>query len=215
MDGPVGLRELKKRNQREQIAAVAHDLFAAQGFEAVTVAEVARTAQVAPKTVFNYFPTKEDLFYSRVDSFGDELLAAVRDRPAGTSVVEAFRRFVLTPRGVLALADDASEEAARLTTLMRVALNSPALLAREKLVLERYSRSLAGLIANETGDGEDDIEPHVVADALIAVHRALIDYIRPRIVAGEPREKLLKEFRTQGRRAFRRLEEGLGDYARR
>jgi AcrR family transcriptional regulator len=215
MNDPVGLRELKKRRTREEIAAVAHRLFAASGFEAVTVAEVARVAEVSQKTVFNYFPTKEDLFYNRADSFGAELLAAVRDRSPGTTVIEAFKRFVLVPRGLLALADDSSEGVKRQTTLLRVALESPALLAREKEVLDRYSRSLAKVIGQEIGATEDDVEPRVVADALMAVHRALIDHVRPRLAAGEPGQELLKDFRRQGRRAFARLEKGLDGYARR
>src|SRR3954471_13588218 len=67
----VGLRERKKEQTRERIAQVARDLFLARGFENVTVAEVARAAEVAQKTVFNYFPTKEDLFYWRMETFED------------------------------------------------------------------------------------------------------------------------------------------------
>jgi AcrR family transcriptional regulator len=210
-----GLRERKKQQTREAIAAAARGLFADRGFESVTVADVARQAEVSPKTVFNYFPTKEDLFYSRRESFGQELIDAVRDRPAGETVIDAFRRFVLTPRGVLALPDNASDAVEHLASLLRVVLESPALLAREKQLLEEYSASLAGLIAEETGTAADDIEPRVVADALIAVHRSLIDYVRPRIVAREPLDELKRAFRRQGRRAFARLERGIGDYARR
>jgi AcrR family transcriptional regulator len=211
-----GLRDLKKRQTRDAIAAAADRLFAERGFDAVTVADVAREAQVAPKTVFNYFATKEDLFYSRSESFGREMLDAVRDRAAGETVLDAFRRFVLKPRGALALPDDATREAEHVAARLRVVLESPALLAREKQqVLEDYSRSLADLIAEETGAGPDDLEPRIAADALIAVHRALIDYARPRIVAGEPRADLRRAFRRQGRRAFARLEDGLGDYGRR
>src|SRR6266540_4360553 len=60
---------------------------------------VAREADVSPATVFNYFPTKEDLVYGRMEAFEEELLSAVRDRPPGESVLEAFGRFVLQPRG--------------------------------------------------------------------------------------------------------------------
>ena len=60
----MGLREAKKLATRQQIADVAMRLFATHGFDAVTVAEVAAEAGVSQKTVFNYFPTKEDLFYS-------------------------------------------------------------------------------------------------------------------------------------------------------
>src|SRR5919112_2615380 len=101
----TGLRERKKQRTRRLIADTARRLFAERGFEQVTVAEIAREAEVAPATVFNYFPTKEDLFYSRLEAFEDELLAAIRDRPPGESILDAFGRFVSRPRGVLAGGD--------------------------------------------------------------------------------------------------------------
>lgn len=60
MSTQPGLRERKKRQTRELIAAVAHRLFGERGFDAVTVAEVARAADVSEGTVYNHFPTKED-----------------------------------------------------------------------------------------------------------------------------------------------------------
>ena len=54
----LGLRERKKQQARELIAETARRLFVERGFEGVTVAEIAREADVAEKTVFNYFPTK-------------------------------------------------------------------------------------------------------------------------------------------------------------
>src|SRR3954449_12380239 len=98
-----GLRERKKERTRRQIADTARELFAHRGFDAVTVAEVARAADVAEKTVFNYFATKEDLFYSGMEAFEERLLGAVRDREPGEPVLEAFRRFVLAPQGVFAI----------------------------------------------------------------------------------------------------------------
>ena len=67
-----GLRERKKQRTREDIAAAAMALFSARGFDDVTVADVARAADVSEKTVFNYFPTKEDLVVHR----GAERMAA-------------------------------------------------------------------------------------------------------------------------------------------
>jgi len=90
-----GLRERKKQQTREAIAAAALALFAERGFDAATVAEVAEAADVSTATVFNYFPTKEDLLYSRFEDFEEELLAAIRDRAADESVLEAFGRFIL------------------------------------------------------------------------------------------------------------------------
>src|ERR671938_482414 len=95
--GAPGLLERKKQATRAHIADTARRLFAERGFDAVTVAEVARAADVAEKTVFNYFPTKEDLFYSRMEAFEEELLEAVRGRAPGESAVAAFRTFILQP----------------------------------------------------------------------------------------------------------------------
>src|ERR671937_1776253 len=104
MSTETGLRERKKEQRRQRIADSARRLFAERGFEGVTVAEVAREANVSEGTVFNYFPTKEDLFYSGMESFEAALIEAVRNRPAGESVLAAFRRYVLD--GIPRLATD-------------------------------------------------------------------------------------------------------------
>src|SRR6059036_3551841 len=105
MTADLGLRERKKQRTRELIAETARRLFAERGFDRVTVAEVARAAEVSQQTVFNYFPSKEDLVYWRLESFEDELLSTIRDRAPGESVLTAFGRFLLVPRGLLASDD--------------------------------------------------------------------------------------------------------------
>jgi AcrR family transcriptional regulator len=214
-----GLRERKKEQTRRLIAETARGLFAERGFDAVTVAEVARAADVAEKTVFNYFPTKEDLFYSGMEAFEERLLAAVRDRARGETVLEAFRRFVLAPQGVFAMrgAGERGGRAAteQLRSITRVITGSPALLARERQVLARYADALAILLAEETGAGVDDLEPRVAAHALLGVHRSLIEYVRRRVLAGAGAATVARELREQGERAFALLEGGLGDYAAR
>src|ERR1700754_608016 len=103
----TGLRERKKQQTRELIAETARRLFGERGFEHVSVAEIARVADVSEKTVFNYFPTNEDLVYWRLESFEDELLRTVREREVGESVLAAFGRFVRQPRGMLGQFDPA------------------------------------------------------------------------------------------------------------
>src|SRR5213593_1879878 len=95
MGAEAGLRERKKQQTRNAIAAAAMQLFAERGFDAVSVAEVASAADVSVATVFNYFPTKEDLVYDRMEAFEEALLEAVREREAGESVLSAFGRFIL------------------------------------------------------------------------------------------------------------------------
>src|SRR5438105_14137614 len=101
----LGRRERKNERTRELIADTARRLFAERGFDAVPVSEIAREAEVSEATVFNYFPTKEDLFYNRLEAFEEELLSSIRDRAPGESVLAAFGHFVTIPRGLLAAHD--------------------------------------------------------------------------------------------------------------
>jgi len=208
MSQTPGLRERKKQRTRELIAETARRLFLEHGFDRVTVAQVARKAEVAEQTVFNYFPSKEELFYFRMESFEDQLLDAIRERDAGETILAAFRRFVLAPRGALAARD-----AEMLEAITRVITESPALLAHERQVTERYTRSLAELIAAETGARAGNVEPWVVANALMGVHRALIDHVRERTLAGAAPKDVARSVRAQGERALARLQDGLAGYA--
>jgi AcrR family transcriptional regulator len=210
MSQEIGLRQRKKQRTRELIADTARDLFVERGFDRVTVAEVARAAEVSEATVFNYFPTKEDLVYWRLETFEEDLLKTVREREPGESFLAAFGRFVLQQRGLLAAQNpDATEFLAALT---RMITESPALLTRERQVFDRYTTSLAALIAEETGAGVGDVKPWVAAHALMGVHRALVDYTRGRILAGVRTPRLAREVRVQGKRGLEALERGLGDY---
>ena len=197
-----GLRERKKQQTRQLIAEIARRRFSERGFAAVTVAEIAREAQVSEKTVFNYFPTKEDLVYWRLESFEQELLGTVRDRAPGESVLDAFARFVRAPRGMLGDVDEEARE--ELAALTRTIVESPALLAREQQIFEGYTRSLAAVI---DGDG---IEPWVTANALMGVHRALVGFARERILAGARHPALADEVRSEADRALALLERGFG-----
>jgi AcrR family transcriptional regulator len=174
----------------------------------VPVAEIARQAEVSEATVFNYFPTKEDLVFHRMEAFEQELLSAIGNRPENESIVHAFGRFVLKPRGFLASDDRAASEGMR--TVASVMTGSPALQARQHEILDRYTTTLAAFIAQEEGRPADDVEPWVVANALIGLHGALISYTHRQALAGVPHPRIARGLVTQGRGALARLERGLG-----
>src|SRR4051812_44688099 len=88
----MGLREFKKQRTRRELADTAMRLFASRGFDHVTVAEVAEAAGVSEKTVFNYFPTKEDLFYDEVPEREEAFRQVIRNRHPGESILDALRR---------------------------------------------------------------------------------------------------------------------------
>jgi AcrR family transcriptional regulator len=207
----LGLRERKKQQTRELIAQTARRLFTERGFDRVTVAEIARAADVSEKTVFNYFPTKEDLVYWRLEAWEAELLAGIRNREPGESVLAGFRRFLLAQRGLLGQHDPAARE--ELTAVTRMITESPALLRREGEVMAGYTAALAALIADETGAHADDVRPRVAAHAMMGVHRGLIDYTRGRILAGHAGPRIGRDARAQAESALALLEHGLGDYA--
>jgi AcrR family transcriptional regulator len=206
MSTEIGLRERKKLQTRELIAEAAWRLFLERGFDRVTVADVARAADVSEATVFNYFPTKEDLAYHRMQDFESAMLRSIREREPGSSIVQAFGRFVLEPRGFLK--EDAGSPATR-EEIISMFTESPSLVAREREILDRYARALAALIAEERGAASDDLESRVIANALIGLHRALIDHVRSRLLAGFDGRRIAREVRVQGRRALALLENGL------
>jgi AcrR family transcriptional regulator len=212
MTAALGLRERKKQRTRQLISETARRLFSERGFEQVSVAEIAREADVSEQTVFNYFPSKEDLVYSGLETFEDQLLGAIRERPPGQTVIAAFGEFILEPRGLLAANDDTA--ARQLIAVTRMIAASPALRAREQQILARYTDTLAQLIADETGARAGDLRPHVVANALIGVHRALITYVREQLEAGTTdRRRLARQVRQRGQNALALLTDGLGNYA--
>jgi AcrR family transcriptional regulator len=212
MTATLGLRERKKQRTRQLLSETARRLFSERGFEQVSVAQIAREADVSEQTVFNYFPSKEDLVYSGLETFEGQLLSAVRERPPGQTVISAFGEFVLEPRGLLAANDDTA--ARQLIAVSRMIAASPALRVREQQILARYTDTLAQLIADETGARAGDVRPYVVANALIGVHRALITYVREQLEAGTTdRRRLARQVRQRGQNALALLAEGLGNYA--
>jgi AcrR family transcriptional regulator len=203
-----GLRERKKQQTRAAIATAAIELFASRGFEAVKVAEIAMRANVSEATVFNYFPTKEDLIYSRLGDLRADLLESVRGRDRAQSISEAFRDFLFGQRAP----GQTPEELETLVTLTRIIDNSPSLLAREREINSRNTRELAALIARDVGAPAGDVGPWVVANALMGVHQALIVYTREQVLAGVPGPTIAQRVRSQATKAFAALDDGLAAY---
>ena len=203
-----GLRELKKQRTRDLIADTARRLFAERGFDRVTVADIAAQAEVAEATVFNYFGSKEDLFFVGLESFEDALVSAVRNRPEGQSVVDAFRALIVEGAHRLA-----SPEGARGAALgERLISESPALQRKELEIYARYTAVLTTLLAEDSGTGDGDIRPKVIANALMGVHRALIDLVRSLASAEVAGSEIARRVEEEAERGFSILSRGLDDF---
>jgi len=201
-----GLRERKKQQTRQLILDTATRLFLERGFDGVTVTEIARAAELSEMTVFNYFPTKEDLVFGRMEFFEEQLVAAVEQRGPEESALAAFGRMVLAGVDQLPARTDIIAKAAMLIRA------SPALQAREREITMRYTARLAGIFTAETGSADDDLEAWTAASALMAVHRGLLEHVRNAVLAGRRGAQLTQEAVAQAKRALARLESGLASY---
>jgi AcrR family transcriptional regulator len=207
MDFQEGLRERKKRATRETILVQAMALFTEHGYDAVTVADVARAAGVSEKTVFNYFPAKEDLVFNEGQARRDALIDAIRTRPPGASLVEPFRRQTEALIARVELGEDP-----RIVAIPRLVAGSTALRERLFIGWEREAAVLTPVIAEETGSAPDDLVPAVVARSLAWTNRLVFRAAFNRLIAGEDQHALAADLREQARRAYDQLESGLRDY---
>ncbi|MFE9581976.1 TetR/AcrR family transcriptional regulator [Nocardia sp. NPDC006044] len=188
----MALREEKKRATRLAIADAAMGLFVAHGFDRVTVAEVADAARVSVNTVFNYFPTKEDLFFDRQAEVIDRLAGAVRRRADGESPAAAIKRLFLDE---LRRNEPTLGLSAHATTFWRLVDASPALQARLRLLGEQTETALAEAITESIGAGKRDATPRLLAAALAGVDRALHAEIRHRLQSGDAPEAVRRDIR--------------------
>src|SRR4051794_13098102 len=145
-------RARKKARTREEIRTAARQLFAAHGFEAVTIADIAAEADVAVQTVFNHFATKEDLFFDGRTPWVEGAAEAVRCRPASVPPLRSLRDYLV--RTVAALTDAQADDERR--SYVATLEASATLRARElEIVREAERRLTEALVDVWTQDHAD------------------------------------------------------------
>jgi AcrR family transcriptional regulator len=197
----MGLREFKKLHTRQQIADEAMRLFVLRGFEHVTVADVAAAASVSEKTVFNYFPTKEDLFFDEVPKREAALLETIRGRGPQESILAALRRLQVGECPRLCSPGFA--------TFARIIEESAALQAKELEVMAHFAQVLADAIQSELDVDERDAR--IAAGLLVSVHRQVFRSARKQALAGKHGPAAVRKLRGDLERAYELLEHGIGD----
>jgi AcrR family transcriptional regulator len=207
MAATEGLRERKKRETREAIARAAWKLFTRRGFDAVTVADIARAAKVSEKTVFNYFPGKEDLVFGAGMQRTAALIDAVRARPPGASIVEPFRRWTMD------YLDRVEHDPVESTTAIpRLVMASDQLRVRLFVGWEREAALLGPVIAEQVGESDDSLVPTVVARTLAWTHRVIFRSAFTRLIDGEDQARVAADLRVEATAAYDLLEQGLAGY---
>ncbi len=168
-----GLRARKKRRTRTEISDVATQLFAERGFDDVTMADIATAAEVSVKTIFNYFGSKEELYFDRAGELQDVFSSTVRARAPGTTILAALRRLLVD--NVMPFPGSGwrrlgvPEDYERMRAYLAVEEGTPVLRARRLVIGTELAISLAAVIASELGREEGDDAVQLLATLLIGV----------------------------------------------
>jgi AcrR family transcriptional regulator len=165
----TGLRERKKQQTREAIHRAAMRLFAERGFEATTIADIAAAADIAPRTFFSYFASKEEAVFPKFDPAFADFDRALRERPAGTTALDALRAWIVdAAQRYMGDVDSARLEA-------RLRRESPAVAACDLQHARQFERRLAEAVAEDFGEPAETLRPRLVAAAAMAALQASSD----------------------------------------
>ncbi|WP_280394470.1 TetR/AcrR family transcriptional regulator [Nocardia brasiliensis] len=201
-----GLRERKKQRTHTAISDAALRMFLTHGFDAVSIMDIAAAAEVSKRTLFKYFPTKEDLVVHRFADHVDEAARAVENRARGQTPLAALRAAYhagLDKREPSTGLCDAPEVLA----CYRLVLNTPALTARLAHFLTSGEVALA-----QTLGPPNDLDARLAASAIIAVQRNLSEANWRALANGQTANQRYPMAVAEAERAYDLLAEGIGDW---
>jgi AcrR family transcriptional regulator len=207
--GEVSDRRARKKAQtRELIRSVAHRLFGQQGFDSVTIADVAREADVAVQTVFNHFATKEELFFDGRTPWVDAPAEAVRSREPSVAPLAALRTHLVDSVRDLVGSLSCPERRCYIMTLEA----SDALRAHERELVHDSEIQLRSALleawAADPSTAPDDPEAAapLIAAVWLAASRSLVVGQRPRLARGADPELTAAMVRDVADRMLREME---------
>src|ERR1700733_15053836 len=166
--GHPGRRRVTSRDELEQTAFA---LFAAHGFEATTVDEIAAAAGIGRRTFFRYFPSKNDIPWGAFEAELDRMRVRLKACPAQVPLMEAIRVALIDFNQV------APAQVPLHRRRMELILRVPTLLAHSTLRFTAWRAVIAEFAAERTGDRPDDLAPQAPA------HGALLDEAMCRLAA--------------------------------
>jgi TetR/AcrR family transcriptional regulator, regulator of mycofactocin system len=148
---------------RAELEQAAFALFAARGFDATTVDEIAAAAGIGRRTFFRYFPSKNDIPWGAFEDELDRMRIRLKAGPAEVPLMDAIR---------LALIDFNRVAPAQVPLhrrRMELILRVPTLLAHSTLRFTAWREVIAEFVAERTGHRPDDLAPQAIAHAILGV----------------------------------------------
>ena len=208
----LGLRERKKRRTRAAISDTAIALFLAHGFDNVSVVEVAAAAEVSKRTLFAYFPVKEDLVLHRIADHEQESADVVRARPAGESPLDALHKHFLDGLRrrdpITGLIADPEPLA-----IYHMLTTTPSLALRQRHYLIRNEDALSAALLDTVG-ALGPLTARLAAAQITVVQRTLAENTSRQLVSGADADHLHPHAVTAADHAFALLRTGLADSLR-
>jgi AcrR family transcriptional regulator len=162
----LGLRERKKRERRRRIEDAAIGFFEQQGFDATTIEQIAAAADIAPRTFFSYFDSKDDVVLADYAERLDRIVGELDRRPADEPIWTALRS------SFAVVASDYEAEADRIARRFAIMATTPSVHARSLQLQAGWELALGSHIAARVGAATDDPDPGLLAAAALAVMRA-------------------------------------------
>jgi AcrR family transcriptional regulator len=210
MDEAVGLRERKKARTRAAISETAISLFLERGYDAVSVVEIAAAAEVSKRTLFAYFPTKDDLVLHRFADHEDEPARVVRARAPGESPLTALHRHrhdALDRRDPISGLCDVPQ----IMEFFRLVYSTPALAAALLGYVRRGENALADALAEAAPDA-GPLAARLAAGQISTVLQTLAKTNQDRLVAGQSADALAAQAGAEVDLAFAMLGRGMAAY---
>lgn len=145
-NSPSGKRDRRRAETRWAIYEAALTLFGGRGFDAATMKQIAELAGVSQRTVFHYFPTKDDILFNTSPAEMRELQQLIEAQPAGVSDLQALQAAVVAWHHP----DEAVRSMTRL--LVRAAASSPMLRGKQAEVSDKLAAAAAATLAARRGE---------------------------------------------------------------
>jgi AcrR family transcriptional regulator len=160
-----GVRERRKLQTRERLLDAAKELFEKDGYDEVTVAEIAAEAGVSVKTLFQHFPSKEELLMAELGEVHAEMIRSLRDRDRDKTPLEAVADWLLEwesrrpPDGY--------------DRFLRMVGSGPGVESMRRRLYDEWEAAVVEVLADEANEARPNPRTRLVAAQLISMIRVL------------------------------------------
>lgn len=170
------LRKIKAEAVAASIAAIALDLFDKDGFDEITIDQIASASGISRRSFFRYFATKEDIVVAGHAAFGERIVESVKARPRDENAWVSLRR------GYDVLVDNVDRDPEGAARTMRI-INSTASLRAH--TIEKHGIWAIGLVPEVADRLGDANVRHLEAEVLVYASFACLDVALAHFVPGQ------------------------------